>query len=47
MKEGCGAFKINVIFLHKKFCMAKINFCNADGNADAEMPMPRFPNGKS
>ena len=31
----------------KKILMAKIFFCNAvaDGDADAEMPMPRFPNG--
>ena len=25
--------------------MARIFFCNADDDADAEMPMPRFPNG--
>ena len=32
---------------HKTLSKAKINFCNADANADAdvEMLIPRFPNG--
>ena len=40
--------KINILlFFKKKKFMAKIFFCNAvaDDDADAEMPMPRFTNG--
>ena len=38
---------INVLFYKENFFKAKINLCNAgaDANADAEMPMSRFPNG--
>ena len=39
---------INILlFFLKKILIAKIIFCNADANddADAEIPMPRFPNG--
>ena len=43
-------FGINDLFFHKIFCKVKIKFFNADAdpeandNADAEMPMPRFQN---
>ena len=36
-------FTVDVL-LHKKLTTAKQDFCNV--NADAEMPMPRFPNGR-
>ena len=39
-----------MVYFIKKFRKAKVNFChdNADaiGDADAEMPMPKIPNGQ-
>ena len=44
---------MNVLFFEKTFWRQNFFFCNVDANddfnddADAKMPMPRFPNGRS
>ena len=48
--EYCGVLDINVLFYQKKFVRQKNNATvtgDANVDADAEMLMPKFPDGPS